>query len=1007
MLTALLISSAYAIFTPGARAAEPTIQEKGVSILSNVAGLDLAKYNVTTEEYQQDSYFDVVPEDNVGYTLESDNSKLDVYCTFANGKLHILHVLENEGSPSMTKTCNGASEMAKNFLSDYAAYSGNTLYDELSLMLNGIDAGENSTVARGNVELQVNASAECTRFSWRYTFNGVAAGDKCVALGFKNGFLKYFVDTWDLYKVGSTAINLSKEEAVDIAIETAKAFSYNVGSGNDTFEVKDFNVTTAKVTQLVFCSSIGADKTRCDDPLMLFPMWRIGVGLDRFYPGNVYGIYVDIWADTLQVRHVQEAFTTLTSELVGPRLFDDASGTLGSHVSTEDAQLDSTSLLWIAIPAATVISIGAVPIWLRLKKRSSRFHDFPRLRLSRFTAGLLCLLMFSVVVLAPVSLAKADTWRATIWGCEVWKTSTEIEQQQATASNVAADFSFSGYNTNNYQGDYTVKSNILTQIEDSEENYDKAAVVYFDHGVGDENPDDYDNWHYQVVDNNGASVFDSDIFPLTYSGKTYFAFINTCLSANISWQGNYYGTGAMVGMPYAFTHRIVGDTLSSNGYDYPDGGAFCYIGFPWGSASLTQIVDDDHQSSYYYMWVEKFFYYALHNYWSINMALDQASLYYFSEDFGDTALHNEFTADWGKTFSGCKMVVYGNGNRHLCSAIKVVAWGWNGQFYTQTATDVYIDGQYAGNTNYMYITKTVVPGNHTVEVSSSAPGGPFQLFEGYDWCENPITVYVAPETQTQVECGYFYNFSLSISAGTGGSTNPSGTQYYAPEDTAYVTATPDEDHIFDHWLKDGNPAGTNPTIGVYMGDDYTLQAVFRDPLVTVLARDQNGIPVYNTVNVYVDGDPAGTAGSSFSVTAGQHTLQVSVPGSGAFHNFTYPSGSSASNPMTFTVSGDMTVTAYFTLPYYWVGVDAYCQYCYVPAGVSFDGGQWTGTAGDYFHVPEGNHQIAVEGYVYDTGWGPGWGQAGFWCFDGYDLGVNPISVSVASNTDIYALYWYY
>jgi hypothetical protein len=44
---------------------------------------------------------------------------------------------------------------------------------------------------------------------------------------------------------------------------------------------------------------------------MLYPMWRIGIALDKFYPGNVYGIYIDIWADTKEVRHIKEVFATL------------------------------------------------------------------------------------------------------------------------------------------------------------------------------------------------------------------------------------------------------------------------------------------------------------------------------------------------------------------------------------------------------------------------------------------------------------------------------------------------------------------------------------------------------------------------------------------------------------------------------------------------------------------------------------------------------------------------
>jgi hypothetical protein len=192
ILLFMLLLSATRSFMPTAHATEPTIMEKGVSILSNVAGIDMAKYNVTLKEAPPYQYFDVFSEDNMRYTLESHSSKIDVLCTFAKGKLHTLNVLETEGSPSMTKQAPSIAAMAKSFLNDYAGFSGSSLYSDLGLMLNGVEAGKNSTATLGNVKLQVTGSADNVTFSWIYTFNGVDAAEKCVALGYKNGFFEVF-----------------------------------------------------------------------------------------------------------------------------------------------------------------------------------------------------------------------------------------------------------------------------------------------------------------------------------------------------------------------------------------------------------------------------------------------------------------------------------------------------------------------------------------------------------------------------------------------------------------------------------------------------------------------------------------------------------------------------------------------------------------------------------------------------------------------------------------------
>jgi hypothetical protein len=97
LLMTMLISSAYAALVPDVNAAEVTVQEKGFAILNEVVGLDMENYDTAINEGAQDSYLGIVPQENIRYTLESNGSTIDALYTFANGKLRMINVLENEG----------------------------------------------------------------------------------------------------------------------------------------------------------------------------------------------------------------------------------------------------------------------------------------------------------------------------------------------------------------------------------------------------------------------------------------------------------------------------------------------------------------------------------------------------------------------------------------------------------------------------------------------------------------------------------------------------------------------------------------------------------------------------------------------------------------------------------------------------------------------------------------------------------------------------------------------
>jgi len=60
-----------------------------------------------------------------------------------------------------------------------------------------------------------------------YTVNGVDFSTKSLRVVFRNHFLQELSDDWFLYKVDSAQVNVSKEQAIQIARDAAKNFEWN------------------------------------------------------------------------------------------------------------------------------------------------------------------------------------------------------------------------------------------------------------------------------------------------------------------------------------------------------------------------------------------------------------------------------------------------------------------------------------------------------------------------------------------------------------------------------------------------------------------------------------------------------------------------------------------------------------------------------------------------------------------------------------------------------------
>jgi hypothetical protein len=560
-----------------------------------------------------------------------------------------------------------------------------------------------------------------------------------------------------------------------------------------------------------------------------------------------------------------------------------------SNQTTPEAKSSSSQIDWGALSAFAALTIGIAPIWL-FRKRNLLVRRF-----FKIAAVLLCLLPVSLVLFPIASVCATYPYsRATIWGSEsigAWddrlgyqvswrKAPWEVSQQQSTAINIADRFDFNGYNADNYQGSHgqgSMKYAILDQIWINEANYPRVAVVDFDHGNGNAGINGIpefpgipeDEFHYMFEDNFGVhdgtpenpgpvlhshAVYDMEIYNKTAFNKTFFAFMNTCNSAHVddwyngqypSGQGIIPGTSRARGMPFAWTHRSVGQigpgfntnqNMSDDGYNNADGGNFVYIGFVGGSASLSQTLSGSWP--YYHTWLEQFFGYALIYDMSVKDALDHASYSLWpGYCFDQTPLragngfwaiwevwnpsegwHNLMGGSWGK------MAVYGNGNIRLYQyQLTVNALDQYGS--AVPGVEVYMDGVTLGQAGNSW---KIVPTSHQLQVSVPI-GYTFQYFEGYPSGQNPITVQLNSDYMTVTARYYITPVSLTIQNNYGlYYTVPAvGTHWYNYGTDVQVWAYPLSHWVFTHWHLDGSDYTTMNPCWVNMYDDHVLRPIFQ------------------------------------------------------------------------------------------------------------------------------------------------------------------------------------
>jgi hypothetical protein len=302
------VSLAY-VSLPGISAEESKLEKAALAITNDVLGFDTTNYDVSFESgFSMPFPGRSDPVISIGCVLVSDEGKIQLTYSFVNDQLEMLSVLDRSAQGAILP--NNAILTATDFLSRYQKYTNDPLYDQLGAMLNNDHSNTNFTKTSPNATLEATIIGDSTRFKWSYNVTGAVAPFKYVTIHIENGSLTSFVDNWQPYPVGNTVINLTEEDAITIALETVRNHTWSQNIDASSLAVENFNASNVRWTFLTFDNSFSVLNAHSNDPLEIYPVWRIAIALDKWY-GYMYGVEVDVWADTGTVRLVHEAWSSI------------------------------------------------------------------------------------------------------------------------------------------------------------------------------------------------------------------------------------------------------------------------------------------------------------------------------------------------------------------------------------------------------------------------------------------------------------------------------------------------------------------------------------------------------------------------------------------------------------------------------------------------------------------------------------------------------------------------
>jgi len=274
--------------------------EMAMTVIRDIAQIDITRYRTTLLSNSVEERPDLggITEDILRYSFETEDSNIDITLRFRNDHFSLFQLSIVEGIPPFAPIYSEPQstdviDATRNLIDRYRSVSNEPYLEEMSeLLAIANETSEEQTL--GNVKLKMTIHGESAEVLLSYTSNEYAFSAKSLLLVYQNHVLKEISDDWFLYTVADVPVNVTGDQAIQIARNATEEFDWTV----DGETVSDFTVLAEPVSAVFFPHP----RT---DAFTLVPYWYVTLYLNREYPGGVNSITVGVWADTGEVANIQ------------------------------------------------------------------------------------------------------------------------------------------------------------------------------------------------------------------------------------------------------------------------------------------------------------------------------------------------------------------------------------------------------------------------------------------------------------------------------------------------------------------------------------------------------------------------------------------------------------------------------------------------------------------------------------------------------------------------------
>lgn len=279
---------------------------KVLDFLRDVFQFDLSKYQVKLSSVYTNYWPELggICEKSGMYMLDSTGivdssgqcgtSLLEVYFQLWDGKVVNCEFEEKSRGPTFytKQPTSDLHDATLGILQRYQIYTGDEQITQMKELFDTVEVVSTSTKSVDNLSIKilVDSTTDKIYLTWGNMLNG--ADYSRLKIVFQDGQFYRFCDDRGFYKLGSSEVNISKEEAIDIALKQIESFSY-------TYKGQIVTLTSKNIDENLI--SIQPNFLNKTEPMVKYPCWVLNLGLDDLYPGDISFIKVMIWADTGEV----------------------------------------------------------------------------------------------------------------------------------------------------------------------------------------------------------------------------------------------------------------------------------------------------------------------------------------------------------------------------------------------------------------------------------------------------------------------------------------------------------------------------------------------------------------------------------------------------------------------------------------------------------------------------------------------------------------------------------